>query len=134
MEARQVTPEAVVRRLYAARARDDLEEVRQLLDPDVVWREPAGEADYTGVHQGADAVLEDMHGATMALTGGSFRLELDDVRVHGPMVVAFVRWSATRNGRFASGLEIAVYRVAAGRVVEAAFHLDDPEATDAFFS
>lgn len=134
MEQHSDRPEVVVRRLYAARRRDDLEELRRVLHPDVVWREPDGRAPYAGTHHGVNEVLHGVHERTKMLTDGTFRLELDDVRPHGPMAVALVRWSATRNGRPSSGREVAVYRVAGGRVTEAAFHLDDREATDLFFS
>jgi tRNA(Leu) C34 or U34 (ribose-2'-O)-methylase TrmL/ketosteroid isomerase-like protein len=125
--------EQVVRALYDARASGDLAAVRRLLHPDVEWREPAGEADYTGVHRGPDAVVEGMHRATLEATGGTFRLELEQTTRHGPLVVCHVRWSATRHGRSMTGREVAVYRIAGGQVVEACFHLDDPDATDAFF-
>lgn len=54
---------------------------------------------------------------------------------HGPhLAAALVRWSATRHGQEMAGRELAVYRTVDGRVVEAAFQLEDPQATDAFFS
>jgi tRNA(Leu) C34 or U34 (ribose-2'-O)-methylase TrmL/ketosteroid isomerase-like protein len=128
------TPEEqVVRALYDARAVGDLDAVRRLLHPRVVWREPAGDAAYTGTHLGPDAVIGDMLGSAMAATGGTFRLDLEQTTRHGPMVACHVRWSATRGERSMSGRETAVYRVADGLVVEACFHLDDPDATDAFF-
>jgi uncharacterized protein len=96
-------------------------------------REPSGEAAYTGTHVGSDAVIDDMLGSAMAATGGSFRLDLEQTVRHGPLVTGHVRWSATRDGRAMSGREVAVYRVEDGQVVEACFHLDDPDATDAFF-
>jgi ketosteroid isomerase-like protein len=42
----------VVTSLYDARARGDVQAVRTLLDPDVVWREP-GDASYSGVAGGS---------------------------------------------------------------------------------
>lgn len=126
---------AVVAALYRARADGDVDAVRALLHPDVVWREPDGEAGYAGVHRGRDAVIDDMLGSAMAATAGTFRVELEHVIGHGPhLAAALVRWSATRDGRGMSGRELAVYRTVDGQVVEAAFQLEDPQATDAFFS
>ena len=127
-------PAAVVEKLYAARANGDLDEFRGLLSSDVVWREHPGKAGYAGVHHGVDAVVGDMLGSAMEVTDGTFRVELERTVPHGPLVVAFVRWSATRGGRTMEGREVAVYRISDGLVVEAAFHLDDPEGTDAFFA
>lgn len=128
-------PAAVVAALYRARADDDPHRLRALLHPDVVWREPEGEAGYAGVHRGRDAVIDDMLGSAAAATDDTFGVELEHVVGHGPhLAAALVRWSATRAGRAMSGREIAVYRTVAGQVVEAAFQLEDPQATDAFFS
>lgn len=126
---------AVVAALYRARAGDDLPAVRELLHPDVVWREHEGEAGYAGVHRGREAVLDDMLGSAWAVTGGTFRVELEDVVAHGPhLAAALVHWSAIRDGETRAGREIAVYRVRDGQIVEAVFQLEDPEATDAFFA
>lgn len=128
-------PAAVVVALYDARARGDLEAVRALLHPDVVWREHEGDAGYAGVHRGADAVIDDMLASAAAATGGTFAVSLERAVGHGPhLAVALVTWSAQRDGEAMSGREAAVYRVRHGQVVEAVFTLDDPEATDAFFA
>jgi ketosteroid isomerase-like protein len=128
-------PAGVVVALYRARSQGDLDAARRILHPDVVWREHEGEAGYAGVHHGRDAVIEDMLAAAMQATGGTFEVRLDDVIAHGPsLAVALVVWSATRDGERRTGREVAVYRVVEGRVVEASFQLDDPDATDAFFA
>jgi tRNA(Leu) C34 or U34 (ribose-2'-O)-methylase TrmL/ketosteroid isomerase-like protein len=125
--------EQVARALYDARAAGDQRAARALLHPAVVWREPAGAADYSGTHVGPDAVLEDMLASALAVTGGTFQVQLVQTQRHGPLVACQVHWSAERGGRAMAGRELAVYRVIAGQIVEACFHLDDPEATDAFF-
>lgn len=128
-------PAAVVAALYQARADGDLAAVRRWLHPEVVWREPEGEAGYAGAHHGREAVVTEILGSAMAATAGTFQVALQEVIAHGPhLAVALVRWSATRDGEQMSGREIAVYRIRDGQVVEASFQLDDPEATDAFFS
>ena len=128
------SPAALVRRLYDARARHDEATIRALLASDVVWHEPAGAAAYTGDHIGPDAVIQNMIGAAMAVTAGTFWLELDDASPHGKHVVALVRWSATRHDRTMTGHEIGVYRIKDNLVAEAWFFPDDLAAVDAFFA
>lgn len=133
--SRQDNPAAVVAALYRARAANDLDAVRNFLHPEVIWREHEGQAGYAGTHRGREAVLNEMLGSAMAVTGGTFQVDLEEVVPHGPyLAAALVCWSATRDGEEMTGREIAVYRVGDGQVVEASFHLEDPEATDVFFS
>lgn len=51
-------------------------------------------------------------------------------------MVATIRWSARRGETHVSGNEIAVYRIAAGKIAEAWFHVDgyDPQALSEVFS
>lgn len=131
----QCDPARVVTALYRARADGDLARVRSLLHPEIVWREHEGDAGYAGVHRGREAVVNDMLGSAMAATGDTFRVELNDVVSHGPcLAAALVQWSATRGREEMTGREIAVYRIHDGQVLEASFQLEDPAATDAFFS
>jgi uncharacterized protein len=116
----------IVRRLYAARAGGDFDEVARLLADDIVWHEP-GEFDYSGDHSGKAAVLALLRGLAEA-TGGTFRLEPGDVLTTRQYAVTVVHWSAERNGKSAEGDEVAVYRVREGTVAEAWFF---PEVTDA---
>ena len=124
--------ETLIRRLYAARARSDLDTVRAILAADIVWHEPGPDSPFTGHLRGADAVLG-MHAQAMALTGGTFRLELHDVLANDDHVVALVNWSAERGGRRLTGREVAVYHVRDGRVTEAWFHPDDAATVESFW-
>jgi len=116
----------VVRRLYAARAAGDFEEVAELLADDIVWHEP-GEFDYSGDHSGKAVVLALLR-RLAAATGGTFSLEPGEVLTTRQYAVTTVRWSAERGGTTAEGDEVAVYRVRGGQVAEAWFF---PEITDA---
>lgn len=129
------TPEQrVVEALYDTRARGDLDELRTLLADDVVWRKPVGPVSPSGVHVGADAIVDDLHRAAEELTGGTFRLDVRGLSSHGPLVVAHADWSAARHGEHMRGREVGIYRVEHGRVAEASFQLDDPEAASRFFA
>ena len=116
----------IVRRLYAARAAGDFEEVGRLLADDVVWHEP-GRFDYSGDHAGKEAVLELLRRLSTA-TEGTFTLAPGDVLTTREYAVTIVHWSAERDGMRAEGDEVAVYRLRDGRVAEAWFF---PEITDA---
>ena len=122
----------LVRELYEARARDDLEAVREMLADDVVWHEPDLDNPHTGDLQGPDAVLAMIREA-QRLTDGTFRLVPSEVMAHGEHVVALIDWSAKRDGERIEGKEVAVYRVRDGRIVEASFHLDNPATDEAFW-
>jgi ketosteroid isomerase-like protein len=125
--------ETLIRALYQARARGNLETVRAILAADIVWHEPGPDSPYTGRLRGADAVLS-MHAQAMVLTGGTFRLELHDVLANDDHAVALVNWSAERGGRRLAGREVAIYHVREGRVAEAWFHPDDPATVAAFWA
>jgi ketosteroid isomerase-like protein len=69
--------EELVRRSYDAFARGDMDTLRELFDPEIVWHFP-GRSLLAGDHRGTDAVLG-FFGRTMELTAGTFRAELHDV-------------------------------------------------------
>ena len=117
--------EKLIRSLYEARERDDLETFRSMLADDVAWSEPDLENPHTGELRGPDAVLGMIREA-QRITDGTFRLVPGEVVAHGGQVVAFIDWSAERNGRRIEGKEVAVYRVRNSKIVEAFFHVDDP--------
>jgi ketosteroid isomerase-like protein len=69
--------EEPVRRGYDAFAKGDIDTLRALLDPEVVWHQP-GRSVLAGDHRGIEAVLG-FFATTMELTAGSFREEPHDV-------------------------------------------------------
>ena len=124
----------LIKEFYAARARRDWGAVRELLASDVVWREAGGE-DYSGEHRGRDdvtALLQQL----VEVTEGSFRLDAVDFVATAEHVATNVRWSAERSGTRVEGYDLAVYRIADGRIASAWFYPDgfDPEALSEVFS
>ena len=111
----------VVRRLYDARARNDLDAAAALLAPDVAWHEPY---DYLGTLHGRDAVIAAIS-HSMEETGGTFRLDLHDVLASEEHVVALVMYSAERHGQRLSGKEVGVFHVADGLIREVWFATDE---------
>ena len=126
------TNSQIVRDLYEARARDDLEAVRAMLAEDVVWHEPDLDNPHTGDLHGPDAVLGMIREA-QKITDGTFRLVPRKVVAHGGHAVALVDWSAELGGEEIEGKEVAVYRVRDSKIIEVSFHLDDPAADEAFW-
>ena len=122
----------LVRKLYEARERGDLETVRETLADEIVWHEPDLDNPHTGDLHGPDAVLGMIREA-QRLTDETFRLVPREVMAHGEHVVALINWSAEINGERIKGKEVAVYRVRNARVVEVSFHLDNPASDEAFW-
>jgi ketosteroid isomerase-like protein len=127
--------EALVRELYAARGRRDWLAVRTLLAPDVAWHEADGNADYAGTHHGREQVAALLQ-KLVDVTDGTFTLEPQMVISTAEHVAAAVRWSAERRGTTVEGNDLAVFRIAAGRIAAAWFFPDgyDPQALSAVFS
>jgi ketosteroid isomerase-like protein len=123
---------ALVRSLYEARARGELEVVRTMLAEEVVWHEPDVGSEHTGELLGPDAVLAMMREA-QELTGGTFRLTPREVVANGEHAVAMIDWSAERGGERMEGREVAFYRIRGGKVLEASFHQDDVDLDRRFW-
>lgn len=125
--------ERAVRALYGDRQRQDWPAVRLALADGIVWHEP-GTEDYSGDHRGAKAVLALLQ-RLVAVTGGTFTLTPTGALITDEHVAIRIEWSADRDGVSATGQELAVYRVADGRIAEAWFFPDgyDPAALTTVF-
>jgi ketosteroid isomerase-like protein len=126
--------ERVIRDLYDARARRDWDAVGALLADEVGWHEP-GEEDHSGDFRGRAEVVTLLE-RLVAGTGGTFQLEPEGFLNLGEHSAVSVRWWAERAGRRSEGRELAVYRIADGRVAEVWFHNEpsDPDALTAVFA
>ncbi len=118
--------EDIIRRLYEARDRGDLEAVRSMLVEDVIWSEPDLDNPHTGDLHGPETVLGMIREA-QRITDGAFRLIPRGVMAHGEHAVVLIDWSAERGDERIEGKEVAVYRVRDGKIVEAFFYVDAPE-------
>lgn len=127
--------ERIVRDIYAARGRRDWDAVRDLLAEDVVWHEGNGNQDYSGDHHGRETVAE-LIAKLVEVTGGTFALEPREIISTAEHVAAAVPWQADRSGIHVEGNDLAVYRIADGRIAEAWFFADgyDPQALSRVFS
>ncbi len=123
--------ETLIRAFYGAR--EDLAVVREILDEDVIWREPDIGNEHTGDLRGADSVLGMIQEASR-LTNGTFALRVTEAVAHGEQVAAFVDWSSTHDGKTLEGKEIAVYCIRESKIIEAYFHQDNLSHDEEFWS
>ncbi len=124
--------EELVRKGYEAFATGDMDTMRQVLDPDVIWHAP-GRSPLAGDYRGIDEVIG-YFGRSMEVTQGSLRVVIDDVMVNDRGAAVVQRASAQRNGKSIDDLGVNVFRIRDGRAVEVWQHWGDPYAADELFS
>ncbi len=121
-----------VREFYAARMKNDPEQLRSWLAPDVRWCEPDVGA-HMGMLQGADAVI-DMVRRALATTGGTFRLSVMETVETTTHCSAVIAWSAEKHGKLIEGREMAVFGFKGGVIREAYFFAADIAHDEAFWA
>jgi hypothetical protein len=123
--------EELVRRGYDAFSRGDMETLREVFHPQLVWHSP-GRNQLAGDHRGVEAVLG-FFGRTMELTGGTFRVEVHDVVANDEHVVGLNSVAAQRDGKTLNGRNALVFHVRDGRATEVWQFWEDQYAADEFF-
>ena len=123
--------EELVRRGYDAFSRGDMETLREVFHPKLVWHSP-GRNQLAGDHRGVEAVLG-FFGRTMELTGGTFRVEVHDVVASDEHVVGLNSVAAQRDGKTLNGRNALVFHVRDGRATEVWQFWEDQYAADEFF-
>ncbi|HEV8166900.1 MAG TPA: nuclear transport factor 2 family protein [Actinomycetota bacterium] len=124
--------EDLVRRGYDAFSRGDMQTLRELFHPDIVWHAP-GRNQLAGDHRGVDAVLG-YFGRTMELTGGAFTVEVHDVVAGDEHTVGLQSVHAERGGRTLDDNGVLVFHLRDGRVTEVWQYWADPYAADELFA
>jgi ketosteroid isomerase-like protein len=115
--------EDLLREGYAAFGRGDLDALQnQFFAPDISWHYP-GKSPFAG----------DCHG-TGEVSGGTIRVQLNDVVAKDDVAVALTTVSAQREGRELSDDTVQVFRIRDGKATEVWSYPADPYATDAFWS
>jgi ketosteroid isomerase-like protein len=123
--------EELVRRGYDAFSRSDMETLREVFHPDLVWHSP-GRNQLAGDHRGVEAVLG-FFGRTMELTGGTFRVEVHDVVASDEHVVGLNSVAAHWAGKTLNGRNALVFHIRDGRATEVWQFWEDQYAADEFF-
>jgi ketosteroid isomerase-like protein len=119
------------RRGYSAFQAGDLDTVKSLFDPDIVWNFP-GHNRYSGPHRGADAVIN-LFLQQFNETNGTFRVELHDVLANDEHGVALATVSGEREGRRLSDRYTHVVHMKDGKLTESWVFGENQDEVDAFW-
>ena len=107
------TNQAIIENAYAAFARGDIPTVLEVLDQDILWHVP-GRGPLSRDYRGHAEVLGFFQ-HFMELSGGTFRIAVDDVLAKGDRVIVMVTESAQRNGREWSSPQVHAWTVKNGQ-------------------
>jgi uncharacterized protein len=124
--------EELVRRLYDAFSKGDVDAIRQLFADDAVFHEP-GRNPVSGDYQGIDQVLALM-GKLGERSGGTFRVTVHDVVANDEHAVGLHVSEGEREGRRLRSLQTLLFHVRDGRFTEGWAHHYDQHATDEFWA
>jgi ketosteroid isomerase-like protein len=122
--------EELVRRGYEAFATGDVDTMRQVLNPDVLWHAP-GRSPLAGDYRGIEEVLG-YFGRSMQTTQGTLRVGVEDVMANDRAAAVVQRTTAQRKGVSLDDLGVSVFGIQDGRVVEVWQHWGNPYAADEF--
>lgn len=103
-----------------------------LFAEDAVWHVP-GDGPLSGSKKGRHAILA-FFGETMALSGGTFKVTLDDVVGGEKHTAALHHAHAERNGKVLDRNDVNVFRVLDEQVIEVKEYSDDGGASDEFWT
>jgi ketosteroid isomerase-like protein len=123
---------ALLRHAYAAFAAGDIPTVLETFSDELTWHVP-GRSPLSGDYKGHDEVLG-FFGKAMELSGGTLRVDVDEILAAGERVVALTTVAAERNGRRWSSPEVHVWRVVDGKAVEFCEYQGDQQTEDEFWS
>jgi len=125
--------EAQARRAYAAFAAGDLDTVKAVFHPNIVWH-VSGTSPLAGDYKGIDEVLGFLV-KMFTETNGTFTNIPKDVIANDGATVVIGQVHAERNGKTIDAEQVAIYRAdAEGKVTEATFYSDDTTQFDTFFA
>lgn len=124
--------EQLIRRLFDAFGRRDLDEAVALFDSEAVFHVP-GRSEISGTYRGRAGVL-DYWRRQIELSAGSLRTELVSVEPEDDHVVVSVDVTAARDGHPAKWRRVVVYRIGRGKIVEASVAEGDQDAADTIFA
>ena len=124
--------EAVVRAGFAAFDAGDVDTLRQLMAPDVVWHAP-GRSPVSGTFKGIDEVLS-YFGRLATITDGTFKAEVHDIVGNEEHVFAAYIATGRRGSRTLRDGAVLLFHVEEQRITQAWLLVGDQYAVDAFFS
>jgi ketosteroid isomerase-like protein len=122
----------LIEEAYDAFGKGDIPLVFQTLDSNILWHVP-GRGPLSGDYHGHEEVLNFFE-TFMALSGGTFRIRIDDVLANDQRVIVLVTESAQRNGRAWSSPQVHVWTVKNGKAIVFWQFQGDQQTEDEFWS
>lgn len=118
---------------YAAFESGDFAAINDMLADDIVWHVP-GDSPLSGDYKGKEEVFG-YFGTLMQETGGTFKVEVQDILANDTRAVALQRISADRNGKHLDSYAANVFEMTAdGKAKEVTLMSTDTAAASDFFS
>jgi ketosteroid isomerase-like protein len=134
VDARSDHPNALrVRALFQAFAAGDVATIQRSIAEDAVWHFPGRRGRLAGSHRGHAAIFEFL-GRVVALTEGTFHLDLRDVVAGDDHAVALFRGHARREGRELDNPTCLVIRLEGERAIEIWEYVWDLDSVDEFWA
>ena len=125
--------EEVVRQGYKAFSEGDMDTLRSLFAPDAV-HVATGSSQVAGEYNGVDAILA-YYGKLFELSDGTFRAELENVKVEGDdTFVATHRDKGQRGGKTLDQDEDLTFTISDGKITRLVEKHSDQATYDAFWS
>jgi ketosteroid isomerase-like protein len=122
----------LIERAYAAFAEGDIPTVLRALDEEILWHVPGRGPLSRDYHGHAEVIGFFEH--FMELSGGTFRVDVDDVFAKGDRVVVLVTESAEREGRMWSSPQVHAWTLEDGKASVFWQFQGDQQAEDEFWS
>jgi len=116
---------------YEAFAKGDIPAALRTFAEDITWHVP-GRSPLSGDYKGHDEVVG-FFTKSMELSGGTLRVEPDEILADGDRVVVLTTVSAERKGRSWSSPEVHLWRVVDGKAVEFHEFQGDQQTEDEFW-
>ncbi len=124
--------EETVREGFAAFSAGDMDTLRRIIAPDAIWHVP-GRSPISGSYKGIEEVLG-FFGRTVALSEGTFAVDVHDIVGNDEHVFAAYAVSGKRAGKSLRDNAVLVFHVRDGRMTEAWATTGDQYGTDEFWS
>jgi len=122
----------VIERAYAAFAAGDIPTVLQTMDEKILWHVP-GRGPLSRDYRGHQEVLAFFQHFT-ELSGGTFRIQVDDALANDQRVIVLVTESAERKGRTWSSPQVHAWTIKNGKAVVFWQYQGDQQTEDEFWS
>ncbi len=118
--------EAIIREAYAAFGRGDVDGYLRPCAEDFAFHVP-GQGGIAGTYLGKNGLYE-LAGKAMAITGGTFNEEVEDVLANDRYAVVHARHRFTRGGAAKEYRTAHVYEISQGKLMRCFEQPRDPEA------